>query len=48
MNPTKLPRASNRIGCVNKGSVVKKADGPRNIILFADQPLEKTAGQRRF
>ena len=43
MNSTKLPRTSNRAGCVNKDSAVKKTDGPRNISLLADQPLEKAA-----
>jgi hypothetical protein len=28
MNSTEVPRASNSVGCVNKGSVVKNADGP--------------------
>lgn len=48
MNSTKLPRANNRVGCVNKGSVVKNADGPSNISLLADQTIKKAASQRRF
>jgi hypothetical protein len=48
MNSTELTQASNRVGCVNKGSVVKNADGPRNFNLLADQPLENAASQRKF
>ena len=48
MNSTKLPRVSNRARCVNKGRVVKNADGPRNFSLLTNQPLEKQLAREGF